>query len=326
MNRTVTVGRRKTRVPVRTASGVLLGLCLLATGGTSTATQSAYALTNEGDSVIGRAFYVKSRHEDTLLDIGRHNGLGYDDMKHANPSVDIWVPGDGSNVLVPTEFVLPKAPHRGIVLNLAEKRLYYYPDDAQQVTTYAISIGREGWSTPLGNFHIVRKDKDPAWYPPASIRKEHAEQGDPLPTMVPAGPDNPLGQHALRLSAKGYLIHGTNKPWGLGMEVSHGCIRMYPENIAELFPRVSTKTPVTIVNQPYKVGWRGDDLYLEVHLKDGQEAKELNKIVPAEVAQAAGVNVDWGEVQKAVAQNTGLPRVVGGRQSTGNWLYLDMIF
>jgi L,D-transpeptidase ErfK/SrfK len=304
----------------------LAGVFLLGMTGTTWATQTAYRLTGENDSVIGQPFYVKSRHEDTMLDIGRHNGLGYDDMKHANPKLDVWIPGDGADVLVPTFYVLPKAPRNGIVLNLAEKRLYYYPGDGDEVRTYAISIGREGWETPLGSFHIVRKDKDPAWYPPASIRKEHAENGDPLPAVVPAGPDNPLGQHALRLSVPGYLIHGTNKPWGLGMEVSHGCIRMYPENIAELFPKVSVKTPVTIVDQPYKVGWLGDELYLEVHLKDGEAPKPLREIVPSALAEAPGVSVDWGEVARAVSENTGLPRLVGGRKNAESGLYLDMIF
>jgi len=326
MNQRVSKIQPTGRVPARLLLMTALGLCLFAASGIFATVQTDYRLADPADSVIGRAFYVKSRHEDTLLDIGRHNGLGYDEMKHANPQLDMWVPGEGSDVLVPTLFVLPKAPRRGVVLNLAEKRLYYYPGDPQQVATYAISIGREGWDTPQGSFHIVRKDKDPAWYPPASIRKEHAEQGRPLPAVVPAGPDNPLGQHALRLSATGYLIHGTNKPWGLGMEVSHGCIRMYPENIAELFPKVSVKTPVTIVDQPYKVGWLGDELYLEVHRKEGEAAKPLKEVVPAEVAQAPGVTVDWGEVQRAVSENTGLPRLVGDRSNTGNLLYLDMIF
>jgi L,D-transpeptidase ErfK/SrfK len=306
---------------------VAAGVCLLALSAAAGATQTAYRLDGQNDSVIGQPFYVKSRHEDTLLDIGRHNGLGYDEMKHANPKLDMWVPGEGTDVLVPTFYVLPKAPRNGIVLNLAEKRLYHYPGESGRVVTYAISIGREGWDTPLGSFHIVRKDKDPAWYPPASIHKERADEGrPPLPAVVPPGPDNPLGQHALRLSVPGYLIHGTNKPWGLGMEVSHGCIRMYPENIAELFPEVSVKTPVTIVDQPYKIGWLGDELYLEVHLKDGEEPKPLEEIVPAALARTPGVSVDWGEVELAVRENTGLPRLVGGRNSTASWLYLDTIF
>jgi len=282
-------------------------------------------LDSTGDGVVGEAFYLTTRKEDTLLDVARHNNLGYDDMKFANPRVDMWVPGKGTEVLVPSMYVLPNTPRNGLVLNIAEKRLYYYPS-SDQVTTYAISIGREGWSTPLGNFHISRKVKDPTWTPPASIRAEHAAMGDILPEVVPAGPDNPLGQYALRLSAEGYLIHGTNKPWGLGMQVSHGCIRMYPEGIEDLFPKVSERTPVTIVSQPFKLGWRGGDLYLEVHAKDEEKSKPLSEIVPPSVADAEGVNVDWEEVRKAVNQNTGLPHRVGGRQKPASWTYLDMIF
>ena len=315
-----TAGRWRSRARLLLWAGLFVAGAALATD------QTTYWLASERDQVFGRAFYVKSRHEDTLLDIARHYGFGYDDMKHANPRLDMWVPGQGVDVLVPAQFVLPQAPRTGLVLNVAEKRLYYYTEEPRQVTTYAISIGREGWNTPLGNFHIVRKDKDPSWTPPASIRKEHAEQGRPLPEFVPAGPDNPLGQHALRLSATGYLIHGTNKPWGLGMEVSHGCIRMYPENIAELFPRVEVRTPVTIVDQPYKLGWLGDDLYLEVHRKAEEGTKAPREIVPGELAEAPGVAIDWAEVQRAAEENSGLPRRVGGRASAENRLYLDMIF
>ncbi len=286
---------------------------------------TTFRLERPGDSVIGEPFYFKTRHEDTLLDVARHNNLGYDDMKYANQDVDMWLPGDNTEVLVPTMYVLPDAPREGIVVNLAEKRLYYYPESGE-VATYPIGIGREGWSTPLGKFHIARKVKDPTWTPPASIRAEHAAQGDILPAVVPAGPDNPLGQYALRLSAEGYLIHGTNKPWGQGLEVSHGCIRMNPESIEELFPQVSVKTPVTIVSQPFKTGWLGDDLYLEVHAKDGDAGKPLSEVIPPSVANAEGVSVDWEEVRRAVSANTGLPHLVGGRQKPGNWLYLDMIF
>jgi L,D-transpeptidase ErfK/SrfK len=308
------------------SSGALaLGLVLIGTSCTLWATQASYQLTNTDDSVFGQAFYVKSRYEDTLLDIGRHNGLGYDEMKSANPQVDMWVPGKDKDVLVPTEYVLPDAPREGLVLNLAEKRLYYFPSP-NEVVTYPISIGREGWDTPLGHFNIESKVKDPTWTPPASIRAEHAASGDVLPAVVPAGPDNPLGLYALRLSAKGYLIHGTNKPWGLGMQVSHGCIRMYPEDIEQLFSKVSVDTPVTIVNQPYKVGWRGNDLYLEVQAGQEDKGKSPAEVIPASIADAEGVNVDWEEVRKAIKENTGLPHLVGGRQQPENRLYLDRIF
>lgn len=317
--------RQETKTILQSGWAWALGSILLGTSCAVPAAQTAYRLASTGDSVFGQAFYVKTRQEDTLLDIGRHNGLGYDEMKAANPGVDMWIPGNGTEVLLPTQYVLPDAPRQGLVLNLAEKRLYYFPSSGE-VVTYAISIGREGWGTPLGSFNIVRKDKDPTWTPPASIRKEHAAEGDILPAVVPAGPDNPLGQYALRLSASGYLIHGTNKPWGLGMQVSHGCIRMYPEDIEQLFPKVPVKTSVTIVNQPFKAGWQDDDLYLEVHAKEEDKAKSPSEVIPVSIAQAQGVTVDWEEVRRAINENTGLPHLVGSRQRPVSRLYLDTIF
>lgn len=301
----------------------------LAIGITTPADSQAqtFRLSNPGDSVIGAPFYVKTRHEDTLLDFARQNGQGYDDLDHANPKVDMWVPGEGTEVLIPTFWVLPNAPRNGIVLNRAEKRLYYFPpDDPNQVQTFAISIGREGWDTPLGVFSIREKIDGPTWTPPASIRAEHEANGDPLPAVVPAGPDNPLGLHAMRLSNPSYLIHGTNKPWGLGMQVSHGCIRMYPEGIAELFGEVAVNTQVTIVDQPYKLGWRGDDLYLEVHVDKPEKKKAPRSIIPGALASADGLEIDWGAVERALSENTGLPQLVGSRRSSVERLHLDMIF
>ncbi len=310
----------------RFARPLAMAACLAGILAPTAVPAESFRLLHDGDSVIGSAFYVKTRQQDTLLDIGRHNGLGYDDMSEANPGVDMWVPGADKEVLVPTRYVLPKAPRRGIVLNLSEKRLYYFPPDVKGVVyTYPISIGREGWSTPVGSFHIATKIKDPTWTPPASIRKEHAEAGDPLPAVVPAGPDNPLGQYAMRLSIPSYLIHGTNKPWGVGMQVSHGCIRMYPEDIANLFPAVDVKTSVTIVRQPYKLGWLGDELYLEVHTSSGKEP-DASTLVPGSVANAQGVVVDWDAVREAQNEKTGLPLLVGSRQGSSNWHHLDMIF
>ncbi len=208
--------------------------------------------------LIGQIQVVYAVHEDTLLDIARQHSIGHQEIVQANPGVDLWIPGKGTPVVVPGRYILPDAPRKGLVLNVPEMRLYYYPksEDGEKpvVITHPVSIGRMDWNTPLGKTSIIAKHKDPSWYPPASIKAEHAADGDPLPDVVPPGPDNPLGRYALRLGKPGYLIHSTNKPFGIGMRVTHGCVRMYPEDIERLFPQIPVNTPVHIVNQPIKVG------------------------------------------------------------------------
>lgn len=228
-----------------------------------------YDLPPAGNDVVGALTKVTARADDTLLEIARRHGLGYEDIVRANPDVDTWLPGEGTEVVLPTRYVLPPGPRSGVVLNLAEYRLYYYPQpeagEPAVVMTYPISIGRMDWETPLGRTSIISKVRNPSWYPPDSIRAEHAADGDPLPRIVPPGPDNPLGEYAMRLGLPGYLIHGTNRPDGVGMRVTHGCIRMFPEDIDYLFGRVDVSTTVRIINEPVKVGWNGDELVVEVH-------------------------------------------------------------
>ena len=216
--------------------------------------------------VLGDVTVIAARYEDTFVSLARTHNVGYEALRKANPDVDEWLPGEGTRIVIPNRFVLPRAPHRGIVVNVAELRLYYFPDaDGRRVITHPISIGRMDWATPLGTTTVTGKVANPSWYPPESIRAEHLERNDPLPRIVPPGPDNPLGAHALRLGLPGYLIHGTNKPSGVGMRVTHGCIRMFPEDIEALYKVVRASTPVHIVNQPYKLGWGVGGLYLEAH-------------------------------------------------------------
>jgi L,D-transpeptidase ErfK/SrfK len=230
-----------------------------------------YELPPEGNDVIGAVSSIVARSDDTLLDIARRHGLGYEDIVRANAGVDVWLPGEGTTVVLPTRFVLPPGPRRGLVLNLAEYRMYYFPapkdGEPALVMTYPLSIGRMDWQTPLGLTRVISKVRNPAWYPPDSVRKEHEEEGRPLPRIVPPGPDNPLGRHAMRLDLPGgaYLIHGTNRPAGVGMQVTHGCIRMFPEDIEFLFDQVRVDTPVRVINEPVKVGWDGEQLVMEVH-------------------------------------------------------------
>ena len=230
-----------------------------------------YELPPEGNDVIGAVSSIVARADDTLLDIARRHGLGYEDIVRANPEVDIWLPGEGTTVVLPNRFVLPPGPRRGVVLNLAEYRMYYFPEpkagEPALVMTYPLSIGRMDWQTPLGVTRVISKVNNPSWYPPDSVRKEHEDEGRPLPRIVPPGPDNPLGRHAMRLDLPGgaYLIHGTNRPAGVGMQVTHGCIRMFPEDIGFLFDQVRVDTKVRIINEPVKVGWDGEQLVMEVH-------------------------------------------------------------
>lgn len=244
-----------------------------------------FTLDSPDQSVIGEPQIVYTKEENTFSDLAREYGLGYDEIVAANPGIDPWLPGDETPVLLPTQYVLPDVPRRGLILNIASKRLFYFPEvaagDPVHVLTYPIGIGRVGWETPLGETKVVSKARDPVWYVPASVRRENAELGYPLPAVVPPGPDNPLGHFVLKLEMPGYLIHGTNQPYGVGMRVSHGCIRLYPENIEPLYNMVGIGEPVTIINEPYLAGWRDGELYFESHTP-----LEDDEITPEERMQA----------------------------------------
>lgn len=228
-----------------------------------------YPLPSAGDSVVGSLVRVEVADEDTLLDVALRNEVGQREILIANPGVDRWLPGQGMEVMLPTRYVLPDAPRKGMVLNVPEMRLYYYPavrrGQSPTVVTYPVSIGRMDWQTPLGGTRVVAKTRNPSWRPPQSIKEAALAEGEPLPDVVPPGPDNPLGSRALRLGIPGYLIHGTNKPFGVGMRVTHGCVRLTPQSIEALFDRVPVGTPVNIVNQPVKAGWSDGALFVEVH-------------------------------------------------------------
>ncbi|PMR78667.1 hypothetical protein C1H70_17120 [Halomonas urumqiensis] len=228
-----------------------------------------FPLPEDGD-LIGENYTVTVEHEeDTLLDVAREHNIGYEEIRRANPDVSLWVPGKGTEVVIPARRILPDAKRSGIVINIAELRLYYYPEVAEgetpRVETYPIGIGRDGYDTPLGVTKTTMRLKDPAWYPPESVRREAAEAGDPPPEVVPPGPDNPLGSHAILLDIPGYLIHGTNQPDGIGMRASRGCIRMFPEDVESIFSDVPDGTRVNIIDQPIKVGWDGGTPHVQVY-------------------------------------------------------------
>ncbi|MBL0011596.1 MAG: L,D-transpeptidase family protein [Nitrosomonas sp.] len=221
------------------------------------------------DDVVGTLQVITASKDDTLSDIARRFNLGYEEIVNANPNVDSWLPGAGTQIVIPTQFVLPDAPRQGIVINLAAMRLFYFPKakagKLQKVITHPLGIGRVEWKTPEGITRVVSKKENPAWIPTSSIRKEHAKNGDPLPAIVPPGPDNPMGTHVLRLAWPSYAIHGTDKPPSVGLRGSHGCLRMYPEDIVGIYNDVPVGTSVRVVNQPRLLGWRDRMLYLQTY-------------------------------------------------------------
>ncbi len=298
-----------------------------------TVTADSFLLPELGrNSIIGAVGHTAANEQDTLADIARRFDLGYDEIVKANPTVNRWVPGSGTRVIIPNQFILPDAPREGIVLNLAELRLYYFPPSdggqARRVFTYPISIGRMDWKSPLGVTRIASKERDPAWYPPPSIKAEHAAEGDYLPDVIPGGvPNNPLGHYALKLALPRYLIHGTDerKEYGIGMRVTHGCIRMYPEDIEELFSIVPVNTPVRLIDQPVKAGWRGPELLLEVHTpleEDEEEFEEYSHRVDMEEVMALldavgadSTTIDIAAARRIVWRGDGVPTVIGRTES-----------
>jgi len=296
---------------------IFVWLLCAALAGALEARAETFPLPPPGESVVGEIQAQETNAADTLSDIARAHHVGYDQIVQANPSVDPWLPGAGARVVVPTQHVLPDAPRAGLVLNLPEMRIYYYPPRKRgqpaTVLTFPVSIGRLDWSTPLGLTRVKTKVTNPEWRPPASIRAEHAADGEELLEVYPPGPDNPLGEYALRLAREGYLIHGTNRPYGIGMRVTHGCVRLYPEDIALLFREVPVGTPVRILNQPNKVGWRGTKLYLESHPPlEEDRARDGNRLTPAVQAVVAAtraqpVRIDWGEVVRVATEAQGIP-------------------
>jgi L,D-transpeptidase ErfK/SrfK len=263
-------------------------------------------------SVIGSTRFFQSQPKDTFLDIARYYDLGYNELADANPGVDPWIPPAGQVILLPTAFVLPDVEYRGIVVNLPEMRLYYFKagaDGTSIVTTYPVGLGRDDWQTPTGKFTVKEKTVNPKWVLPESIKAEHIRDGKPAPDFIAGGaPDNPLGKYRLRLSLPLYGIHGTDIPWGVGMQVSHGCVRLYPEDIERLFPMVPVRTIGEFVYQPVKVGARDGHVFVEVH-------KDIYDQMPGMYRETLrlidkfgwGNRVDLERVRRAVLEQSGVP-------------------
>lgn len=281
---------------------------------------ATYPLPAPGNDVIGEITRTTVEQGETLLDIAREHDLGYNEITAANPGLDPWLPPPGTEIVLPTRYVLPSAPREGIIVNLAEMRLYYYPsraaDGERMVMTFPIGIGQEGWSTPLGITEVIDKIKDPSWTVPDSIIAEYEREGVSLPKIMPPGPDNPLGRYALRLGKSRYLIHGTNKPFGVGRRISHGCIRMYPEDIEVLFNEVSAGIGVWIIQQPYKLGRAAGMLFLEAHTPisetDGPPVDNLSQTLSAisAVVRQHAVPEAQQVASRIVARERGMPEPV----------------
>lgn len=304
----------------------LASLILVALATMPTASAQRFPLPSHLDEVVGAVTTVAASKDETLLDIARRFDIGQEEILLANPSVDRWLPEDGAPVTLPTAYVLPRTPRSGLVLNVPEMRLYFYPPRVPRepavVHTFPVSIGRMDWATPLGRTQIVEKTENPSWRPPESIIAERLSRGEPRPEVIPPGPDNPLGQLAMRLGLPGYLIHGTNKPYGVGMRVTHGCVRMYPEDIALLYPQVPIGTPVVILNEPIKVGWLGNVLFVEIHPPlDEQQAdwnpkERIDELLLLESEKRPFV-VDDAALNRAITSQNGIPAPIGRAKAAG---------
>ena len=298
---------------------------LLATGYPCTirviAQAATFALPVTDNTIIGEVRVVTDIGKNTLLDIARHYDLGYEEIVAANPKLSIWVPGKHQKIVVPTEFILPPKPWEGIVINVPQRRLYYFPKprrgEEALVMTFPLSIFRPGWPTPLGRTRIISKHKDPSWFVPKSIQEEHRKNGEPgFPTYFPPGPDNPMGMLAIQTGFPAIFIHGTNQPWGVGMRTSHGCFHLYPEDAAEIFPILPVDTPVRIIDNPYVIGRRDGRMYMATFELISDYPSPLSPLSRAVAAVARlrsdmpdttiySIKVDWDKV--AVASMTGSP-------------------
>lgn len=270
----------------------------------------------ETGNIVGENYTVSvENEEDTLLDIAHAHGVGYEEIRRANPDTSLWVPGKGTQVQIPAQHILPDVERKGVVINIAELRLYYYPEvqegETPRVETYPIGIGRDGFDTPLGITKTTMRLEDPAWYPPESVRQEAAERGEPSPAVIPPGPDNPLGQHAILLDIPGYLIHGTNQPDGIGMRASRGCIRMHPDDIKAVFEQIPNGTQVNIIDEPVKLGWDTDHLpHLQAFTSFNEQETNMNDLLDIvnyadKLPEKKRSNIDYEVMQNALRRGNG---------------------
>jgi L,D-transpeptidase ErfK/SrfK len=279
----------------------------------------------KSNTMLGSVRVYTPTQGDTFLDLARFYGLGYNELEQANPSIDPWIPGiKATSVILPTAWVLPQVPYEGVIVNIPEMRLYYFHPHKSGgpilVSTYPVGLGRDEWRTPKGKFTVRGKTVNPTWIIPDSIREEHIrERGDYRKLIEGGAEDNPLGKYRLELSMKGYRIHGTDIPWGVGMQVSHGCVRLYPEDIQVLYPIVPIGTPGEFVYQPVKIGARDGRIYAEV-------SPDIYTLTPGMFTEAQRIVqelgwqdvIDWNKLERVVEQQNGIPTDItkGGQPLT----------
>jgi L,D-transpeptidase ErfK/SrfK len=272
-------------------------------------------------SIMGQEIRVKALFEHTFADLAEAYQLGFNEMVQANPGIDPWLPQPGTEIIIPARRILPPGPRNGIVVNLSEYRLYYYPANRGDVITHPIGIGTTEFPTPVIDTSVVAKVDKPAWYPPASIRKRQLEEeGEVMPLVVPPGPENPLGAFAMKLAADSYLIHGTNKGMGIGMAVSHGCIRMNNADVLSLAKLVPVGTVVKIMREPVKVAVEGGIVWAEVHPDEQVSKRQVIDSMAAQVQSLSvnnrGLQVDSKAVRDVIGMATGRPQIIGRLQPT----------
>ncbi len=309
-------------------SRVMWGVALAALALGSTASRAAVFTVPKDGSLIGHDKVVYSKASDTLLGIARKYSVGYWEIQSANPHVHVWLPGQGTRVVIPGRFILPPVPRKGIVINLPAHRLFYFPrahgHDQPIVITYPAGTGIKGFVTPVGVTRIIRKVPHPVWIPTKHILEYHAKMGDPIPKIYPAGPNNPMGEWALEtaLSHGEIYIHGTNNPMAIGMSVSHGCVRLYPEDIAALFPVVPVGTPVNVVNDPILATVQDGKLYLAIsppvdsgNVPARPDYGVISKVIDQAIGNAV-VAIDWNRVRSIAVHATGMPELIGVEADT----------
>lgn len=294
------------------------------TGTAAPAPQNVFAMPAAGNDIVGQDYQIRASAGETFEQICQTYDIGAEELMNANPRLNPNRIYAGSKITIPAAYILPPANFRkGIVINTAEMRLYYFDKYNNAVTTFPVAVGREGWGTPLSNTYVYRKEAAPTWNVPKSIRDAYLEKtGTPHPLQIGPGPENPLGEYAIYLHLNGYLIHGTNAPNTIGRSVSSGCIRMFNPDVAKLFNLVSRGTPVSIIFYPTKAGWNNNQLYIESHpalhqpeTGDAQNQATATQAIQAALAERAASNVDLSTVQnvaqKVVKQHTGMPTPVG---------------